>query len=182
MAAHYNPRSLPIEAFARARQSLQGSVPVSALDRLADLAQGAWPDGAVVEYALVGEVRAQRYGAPDQLWLHVHATAHIPLVCQRCMEPASIALECDRDFRFVQSEAQAEAEDDDADEDLLVLEREFDALALVEDELILALPPVPKHEQCPGTVVLSARDAAFSDEPEKPVNPFAVLEAIKTKK
>ena len=42
----------------------------------------------------------------------------------------------------------AEAEDDQAEEDLLVATPSFDALTLIEDELILALPLVPRHDDC----------------------------------
>ena len=44
------------------------------------------------------------------------------------------------------------------DRDILVLRRDFDVLELLEDELIMALPPIPKHEVCP--CLLYTSDAA----------------------
>jgi uncharacterized protein len=59
-----------------------------------------------------------------------------------------LEVQVDRPFRFVSSEQAAEAEDDQAEEDLLVATPSFDALTLIEDELILALPLVPRHDDC----------------------------------
>lgn len=181
MAAAYFPRTLPIEAFARANQSLQDSVPLRSLQRLCECAQGEVPADAVVEFSASAEVRAQRYGAPAQIWLHIRARTQVPLVCQRCLELAAIGVECERDFRFVASEDEALSEDEDADEDVLVLERELDLLALIEDELIMALPPVPKHEHCPRAPRLSVEDAAFAAAEPVQDNPFAVLQSLKGK-
>ena len=36
------------------------------------------------------------------------------------------------------------------------MEPQFDLLAVLEDELLMALPLVPMHEQCPTAPVLSA--------------------------
>ncbi|MGQ0708384.1 MAG: YceD family protein [Rhodoferax sp.] len=181
MATAYPPRTLPIEAFARAHQSLQGSVSLRELARLSECAQGEIAADAVVAYQASAEVRAQRYGAPDQIWLHVSAHTELPMVCQRCLDVATVAVECAHDFRFVASEAQAEAEDEEAEEDLLVLQRDFDLLGLIEDELIMALPAVPMHGQCPTQPRLSVEDAAFASAEPVRENPFAVLGQLKGK-
>jgi uncharacterized protein len=90
-------------------------------------------------------------------------------------------VEAERSFRFVADEATAAALDDEAEEDILVLSRDFDALALVEDELILSLPLVPLHEMCPQAVPMSAVDPEFEEAAERP-NPFGVLAGLKTNK
>ena len=64
-------------------------------------------------------------------------------------------------------------------DDVLVISRDFDALALVEDELILSLPLVPLHEVCPETLPMSVADPAFEAAAERP-NPFGVLASLKT--
>ena len=51
----------------------------------------------------------------------------------------------------------------------------------MEDELLMALPVVPKHDVCPGPVKLQAADADFVEEEDKKPNPFAVLQQLKTK-
>ena len=79
---------------------------------------------------------------------HGEAQATLRLICQRCLEPMDQALAVDRPFRFVSSEQVALDEDDQSEEDLLVASQAFDAMALIEDELILALPLVPRHPEC----------------------------------
>jgi uncharacterized protein len=54
-------------------------------------------------------------------------------------------------------------------------------LELIEDELLMAMPPVPKHENCPKPVKLQAVDAAFEEQPGEKPNPFAMLEQLKKK-
>ena len=75
-------------------------------------------------------------------------------------------------------EATAAALDDEAEEDILVVSRDFDALALIEDELILSLPLVPLHPVCPEKVPMSAADPDFEVASERP-NPFGVLAGLK---
>ena len=85
----------------------------------------------------------------------------------------------DREFRFVATEELAAIEDEESEEDVLVLSRNFNLVELVEDELLMALPVVPKHEVCPEPVKLQVADADFVDAPEEKPNPFAVLEQLK---
>ncbi len=75
------------------------------------------------------------------------------------------------------SEAEAERLDAESDDDHLVLVPRLDLLALVEDELILELPLVPRHEGiCPEPLPQPAADEAPVDE--RP-NPFAALAALR---
>ena len=99
--------------------------------------QNAPPDGPgpEVSWTLTGQTKDLRGGA-HQTWLQVSAQARLGMVCQRCLEPMSQALEVDRPFRFVSNEQAADAEDDQAEEDLLVASPAFDAMTLIEDELI----------------------------------------------
>jgi uncharacterized protein len=102
----------------------------------------------------------------------------LPLICQRCLGPVDVPLVIERAFRFVETEAQAEQEDDASPEDLLVLSRDFDLAALMEDEVLMELPVVPRHEVCPVPVKLAVADANFDESAPKP-NPFAVLAGLK---
>ena len=76
----------------------------------------------------------------------------------------------------------AEELDEDCEDDVLVSSRDFNLLELVEDELLMGLPAVPKHEVCPEPVKMQAVDADFVDEPTEKPNPFAKLEQLKKKK
>jgi uncharacterized protein len=56
----------------------------------------------------------------------------------------------------------------------------FDLLAQVEDELILSIPYVPKHDVCPGAQA-KASEAPAEEPAVKRPSPFAVLEQLKHK-
>lgn len=91
-------------------------------------------------------------------------------------------LDVDRSYRFVADEATASALDDSCEEDLLVLSREFNLSELIEDELLMALPLVPMHEICPEQPKMAVIDADFEQQLQEKPNPFAALEALKSKK
>lgn len=113
----------------------------------------------------------------QHLWLHVLVNTQVPLTCQRCLQLYHQLVAVDRWFRFVIDEAQALQEDDDVPEDLLVWSPKFNLLELIEDEVLLDLPLIPKHEDCAHTwqpEPQPALDAAA----ERP-NPFAVLAQLK---
>lgn len=179
MKPAYDPHHLPIDSFARAGASLQGTVPLRSLQRLTELAQGDVGDVGVA-YVARGTLHVDA-GGGEAVWLTVSAQTAVPLTCQRCLDPYATPVAFERDFRFVATEAQAEAEDESAQEDLLVLSRDFDLLALVEDELLLALPLVPMHSQCPKTLKLQVADADFDGAAPPPAHPFAALAQLKNK-
>jgi uncharacterized protein len=121
-----------------------------------------------------------------QVWLHVTAQTHLPQTCQRCLGEVSTLLEVERSYRFVADEATAEAQDDACEEDLLAISREFNLLALIEDELLMALPQVPLHDVCPVQPKMAAVDDDFefgadADGVAGKPNPFAVLASLKGK-
>jgi uncharacterized protein len=113
-----------------------------------------------------------------QVWLQLKVKVTLPQTCQRCLGPVDVPIEVERAFRFVDNEAQAELEDDESPEDLLVTSRDFDLAGLIEDEVLMDLPVVPRHDSCPVAVKLTVADADFEAEVAKP-NPFAVLAGLK---
>jgi uncharacterized protein len=175
--AKWRPEKLDVRAFAQALASLSGQSPLSDWPRLAEEAQSEL-QAPPVSWTLRGEWVPES-GAPDQVWLHLHIQATLPMLCQRCLGPVLTPIEVDRPFRFVADEDTAMALDDELEEDLLVLSREFDALALIEDEVILAVPLVPFHEVCPVPLTMTVSDPQFeAAETERP-NPFAALAGLK---
>lgn len=179
MKHDFDARHLNIEAFARDNGRLDGSALLTKFGRLADEAQDPI-DGAIVRFLALGSTRPIGVTG-EQIWLHLTAEVAFPMVCQRCLGPVDMPVQLDREFRFVATEELAEAEDEDSEEDVLVSSRDFNVLELVEDELLMALPVVPKHPVCPGAVKLQAADPDFVDEPSEKPNPFAVLERLKGK-
>jgi uncharacterized protein len=84
-----------------------------------------------------------------------------------------VPLSVDRRVFFVAGEDAAASLDAESEDDVLPL-APLDVKALVEDELLLALPLVPRHEACPEPL-------PFEPGPEAPASehPFAALAALK---
>ncbi len=127
---------------------MSGEAPLRAFPRLAAEAQ-AGAAGQAVELVGARRIAQARPSAPRSLAASEGvrgAAADLPaLPASRSKCRSSV----DRSFRFVADEDTAAALDDEAEEDVLALSRSFDLLALVEDELLMALPVVPRHEVCP---------------------------------
>jgi uncharacterized protein len=175
----HEPTRLDVEAFAKAGVSMQGQWPLTSLERLAESAAGDAPPGPGDEVAWEarGELRAVR-GQPSQVWLHVSASTELALQCQRCLQPVDQKLAIERSFLFVHGEDQAAALDTDSEDDVLALTRALDLRELLEDELLLALPLVPRHDQCPAPLVVPSSAGAEQADEETP-HPFAALAALK---
>jgi uncharacterized protein len=180
MDKKFDPQHLDLLSFARDAARLDGEVGLADTPRLADEQFGDSLTSGPVMWHLQGRTVAQS-GAADQVWLDLSAELNLPMQCQRCLTPVLQTLQAERSFRFVVDEATAAALDDESEDDVLVLSRDFDALALVEDELILSLPLVPLHDECPEAVPMSAADPEFEAAAERP-NPFGVLAGLKTSK
>ncbi|WP_077036787.1 DUF177 domain-containing protein [Pelomonas sp. KK5] len=174
------PEKLDVENFVKDEAELAGAWPAASLERLADAAAPeqpatGWP---AVNWSLKGELREQRRAEP-QLWMQVEADAEVQLTCQRCLKPVPERVEVSRWFHFVGTEDEAATLDADSEDDVLALPRHLDARELIEDELLLGLPLVPRHEECPEPLAAPAE----SDEEEEPFderpNPFAKLAALK---
>jgi uncharacterized protein len=173
-----NAPHIDVKAFAKAHTHLAGQTPLSQFERLLQDCVGD-VTGEVV-WSIQGSMPPNVTGTPSA-WLHLTATAHVPLTCQRCLGKVDLPLSVDRDFRFVADEATALAEDDDSQEDLLVLSRDFDVQALMEDELLMAMPIVPMHEACESEYVQTSNDLGAHVLEERP-HPFAALAGFKIRK
>lgn len=177
MSHEFDADRLDVRAFAKAGATLSGQDSLVAYPRLLEEAGGQGGERPL-QWEARGEMRRDAAGFA-QVWLFLRAAVSLPLTCQRCLGPADIEVTVDRAFRFVASEEQAEAEDEEAEEDVLVLSRDFNLRELVEDEVLMALPLVPRHEVCPGTVKLAVQDEDFEAAQAAKPNPFAALAGLK---
>ena len=173
----FDPLRLDVAVFAERAGVLEGTW---ALTELARVAESAAPDGAMsagdeVRWSAQGEARPVRGGAPE-IRLHLRAEARVPLECQRCLRPVMVPLRVEREFLFVPGEDAAAALDADSEEDVLALTRALDLRELIEDELLLAMPIVPRHDVCPEPLPAPAPDPAAG---EAPPHPFAALAALR---
>jgi len=174
-AREFDPTKLDVEAFAKIAGSLEGAWPLLALERLAGSA-ASLPESSVVQWHARGELRPVRGGA-GEVWLHMGASTHLMLECQRCLSPVETRVEASRSFLFVHGESTAAELDADSEDDVLALTRSLNLLELVEDELLLSLPLVPRHETCPAPLAVGS--AEFEPEEVEAPNPFAALAALK---
>jgi uncharacterized protein len=170
-----DPHDLDLFEFARSGRQAAGLVRVSQLPRMLNEVPAEAPEGP------------QPY-----LRLAIHGSAW--LECQRCLTPYLQAFNVDATYRIVNTEAEAEEFPLDEDEvDVIVGSTHFDLIDLIEEELLLSLPLVPKHDVCPEvheSLVSGVAgdegegDEAAQDEAEEGgeldrPNPFAALEALK---
>jgi uncharacterized protein len=179
MKHDYDMQHFNVLAFAKADDHWVGEARLAQFARLMTESHGLGGD-AVVQFEAQGTLRLDASGA-ESAWLHVSAQVAVPLTCQRCLGPVEVPLDFERDYRFVETEATAEAQDEVSEEDVLAISRDFNLLELIEDELLMELPPVPKHGECPVPIQFQAADADFCDELAEKPNPFAVLGQLKKK-
>lgn len=116
-------------------------------------------------------------GRKPQVVLKVQS--QILLTCQRCVQPLTYTVDESVLFDVVRQESSlsdaqdAEPFDPDTPEEL-VADPRFDIEQLIEDQLILAVPYVPKHEFCTSAA------SPEQDEPDTPrASPFGSLAALK---
>ena len=173
----FDPLHLDVAAFSKAAAELEGVWPLQQLDRLTQstVADPSRTNPAQVAWSARGEARIVR-GSQTQVWLYVKASTSVALECQRCLKPVDVSLAVGRSFLFVHGEDAAAQLDTDSEDDVLALTRALDLRELIEDELLLALPIVPRHEVCLVPLHAPADGgAAFEEKP----NPFAALAALK---
>ncbi len=152
-------------AFAREAGSLQGELPIAELTRTLDLLTDS---SGGVRYRVEGA-----FGARSRPQLSLQLDGVLSLRCQRCLEGVDYQLKVRSVLEFVENEedlTQEEIEDDS--KDFLPAQNEVDVVALIEDEVILNLPPAPRHESC-------AMPA--SGQGAERFSPFSVLEGFKGK-
>jgi len=167
------PLTIDVARAAQKRLDYQGVYAPELVARLADTVVSVDSD---VECTMSFAIDNQRLAV-----LQGTADAQVTLSCQRCNQSFPHAVHVSYCFSPVSSDEQAEALPEAYEPVDINDFGEIDLLAVIEDELILALPVVPVHdsEHCE----VSDADMVFGklpEEAEKP-NPFAVLASLKRK-
>lgn len=111
-----------------------------------------------------------------------------PLDCQRCLEPMRLDVDEPYELVFVDSEAEARDLPDAFDPVVLDDAGQIHLVDLFEDELILRVPAIPKHEEGSACELrareLGVLDEESLDEPTEDAvgearrNPFDVLKNL----
>ena len=108
--------------------------------------------------------------------------AEVSVICQRCLQPMSLELAGESSLGIVWTDEQAKHLPRHL-EPLIAPEEGCNLWELVEDELILALPPFSYHdtENC-KQMLSDYTGPAPEEEGEQKPNPFDVLAQLKTDK
>ncbi|THF67157.1 metal-binding protein [Pseudothauera nasutitermitis] len=149
--------------FARDARVVRGNVAVAGLGRLADqLTDGT----GTVAWEVVGEV-----GEDRKARLLLTASGALRLRCQRCLGALEWPLSLSTTLLLVpvgQPIPEEELEDDE--QDAIEAVADMDVVALVEEEILLALPIAPRHDDC---------EVPRPESADEKKSPFAALAGLK---
>lgn len=159
------PQQIDVRRFAEAGRQLQGEIQLQDCPRLTQaVACGAGPFSIQLEFDKRPDGQATVTGA---------VSGQVKMNCQRCLELVTLALDSEVSLGVVADETEAEFLPDDLDP--LIVEGDIDLVELVEDELLLALPLVPLHDDCEAPVSTGQSESQQNVRD----NPFAVLASLK---
>ena len=147
-----------------------GQIPLGQLPNLRDLLlEDAEADPVSVRF----EFRRTPWGAGS---IRGHLEGHLPMTCERCLQPMELTV--DQDFELL-----IDAREEDDESGLEVIRSDdgwLDLYALVEEELMLGLPLIRRHDDVECNTYW--KPSVDQDEAETETdNPFAALAALKGK-
>src|SRR5690606_944923 len=120
-----------------------------------------------------------------RLVLHGEVAARVSAICQRCMEPVELPLQSDIMLAVVSDDEGASRLPASLDPVFMDENGEIDLAILLEDELLLAMPAVPMHENvadCGERASKMSTGALEEFDIAERENPFAVLKKLKQDK
>ena len=164
------PEQIEIERAVTTGRIYAGSAALAAFPRLTSLLADTRGE-VTFELAFGRNVIGQKM-------VRMQASTALPLICQATLDRFELPVEIDTRLGFVKDEADASGLPEDY-EPALMDAGMVDPLALIEDELILAIPVIPRK---PGAEVQELAPApetvaVVADRP----NPFTALAALKRK-
>lgn len=168
------PKRFDPQRLADQGKPLAGEISTANMSRLHD----ALADDAPVPVQVA--LRVFRDEA-KRLVLAGEVDADLVCTCQRCMEPVTVNVKGEFSLAVVADEDAADKLPAELDPLLLDNDSDVDLAAVVEDELLLALPVIAMHadtSECGERARLVKRKEA-SDNAAKRNNPFAVLKKLK---
>lgn len=150
-------------SFAREGAAVAGVVPVAALPRLLD---GLANSDGCLSCRIVGSRDAE-----GKSWLTLDVSGTLNLVCQRCLKGLAFPVDI-RSHLLLVPDGQSWPDEELTEDgfDAITAEKEMALMSLIEDEVLLALPIVPRHDSCE-----TALPVVEVQEP----SPFAVLAKLK---
>ncbi|GAB3387601.1 DUF177 domain-containing protein [Azotobacter armeniacus] len=162
---HVDPRKL-----ADRSSTLEGELSLASLSRLCD----PLADASGVVHAKLHFERDER----KTVVIHSELDVEVKMVCQRCLEQVALPIHSECHYAVVKEGANTQSLPKDYDV-LEVGEDPLDLLALVEDELLLALPIVPLHDPDVCQPPAGLEEPEPSEDEVSRSNPFSVLAQLK---
>jgi uncharacterized protein len=148
---------------ARSGRRIKGEVAIARLPRLAEFVTTAQGD---LRYEIDGLIDDEGHPAAD-----LHLNGRLRLICQRCNAALEFELNRTTRFRFVATEEELNSlpiEDDEID--AIMGSRNMSIHEWVEDEAILSLRLLQRHDECSAPLKADDGPSAVAVP-----NPFAVL-------
>ena len=149
---------------------LTGELPLRDMARLASVCE-VGEGMATADLKFAREPHGLRY-------LRARIEARLRLICQRCLQPMDVEVRSQPILALFRPDESQAGVPEEAEP--LVVEPGWSLAALVEDELLLAMPMMPRHRtgECAASTVPPRKEARVEVETERP-NPFAVLEKLR---
>ncbi len=171
------PKSVDPYRLAEQNTVLEGVIPLSALARFRESVLG-FDEGAACRVRLSFSMDSER-----RRIVSGELEAPVNLECQRCMGPMATTQNSRFVLGLVTSDEQAQQLPREL-EPFLTDEFSADLWAMVEDELLLVLPPFPLHDrnECPAREDLEALEPDAAPAESGKENPFSVLADLKKTK
>jgi uncharacterized protein len=170
MADKLIPEHIDPYRYTEQRLTVQGSVNLAEMARLGSSLNSSEGHASVnLQFGIDSQAAA---------FLKGHLEATLTLECQRCLLPFKYNIISDFILGIVKTVDEANALPGSY-EPVLVKAGELALRELIEDELILNLPIIPKHEPENCKVKMTLSDSGWGQGEGK--NPFHVLETLKQK-
>ena len=161
-------------AFSKKNERIEGELSLQDCPRLEELMQSTnlTNPTKINHTGLISYVLQGKTDAAGQHVLQLTIVSSLTTACQRCLN--AMPLHINLNFNYLigevsDTDVEAVDVDNSDDYDLQQANREMDLIALIEDEIIMAMPIAPMHEE--GCTELKTQSG------EKP-NPFAVLKGL----
>lgn len=153
------------------RRSFEGTLPLTRMRRLCELLASTRGD---VHYTL--DFGTDELGT-DIVELSARCAPEV--ICQRSLEPFSLPLEVNASLGLLRSESGEAALPPEVEPLLVPDDGRLDPVAVIEDELLLAMPLVPINPDSSVPDHETGHDPDESDGSGPSENPFAVLRGLK---
>jgi uncharacterized protein len=154
---------------------LEGTLPVSTMKRLS----GSLSDSES-EVNVKMNFDVDETGLP---YMYGKFSSKLSMICERCMTPMSVDVDVECHLAILKNERKVEGLAELYEPWIVENNDPILLSSIVEDELILGLPLVPRHKHaCLPKEAWYRGDDIDEGEKEKKVSPFEVLASLKLKK